>query len=295
MVASKPDESVILKGEGSREINIAILGVPGEKIGNPAPYLTDTILIAKLRLVSGKISNISLISLPRDLYVKVPQSDYFTKINALYMMGRERFPASPEVLILQKLREISGLQIDYFTIFDLNSVKEIIDSLDGVTVLVEEDIYDPQFPTENFGTEAFEMKKGWQHMDGITAVKYARTRHTIEGDLGRMKRQQQVIDGLRKKIFALNLFWDLNKIMQIYETVQDNLITNFSEAELQKLWFMAKDVPFDSISNIALGVGQQEPLIKESHEWMGGVQAFVFVPVEGTENYQKIKEFIIRQ
>jgi len=288
----KSDDGTILKGEKEEQINVAIFGIPGDKSLNTAPNLTDTIIIAKLKIKDGTISKISLVSLPRDLYVKIPYSENYTKINALYQVGKKNNNPRPGDLILRKMEEITGLAINYYAIFDLYTVQSIIDRLDGVNVLVEDDIYDPLFPTENFGTEPFEIKKGWQHLDGITAVKYTRTRHTAEGDIGRMKRQQQVIDALRKKIFALNLFWDFEKILGIYEDVKNNVITDLDGSEFERLWLIAKDAPFDSLNSAALGIGQAPPLLLPSHIPLGGVEAFVFVPVEGIEKYGKIREFI---
>jgi len=284
-----------LHGEEDGIITIALLGIAGERSGNPAPYLTDTILIAKIKITNGIAERVSLVSLPRDLYVQIPHSEEFTKINALYLLGRERLTRDPEQFILEKLEDITGFAIQYFIVFDMKTVENIIDRLDGLSVYVPEDVSDPRFPNQSFGYEPFSVQKGWQHMDGRTALRYMRTRNTIEGDLGRMKRQQHVVDAMRKKVYSLNLFWDMDKLLGIYEEVKANVMTNMTEQNIKRLWTIARGVPFDAITMTAIGSGEAKDLVKEDHIRMGNVAAFVFVPTEGVEQYAAIGSYIQKQ
>jgi len=284
--------TVPLSGEKDGIITIALLGIAGERSGNPAPYLTDTLLVAKIRIQDGTAKRVSLVSLPRDLYVQIPHSEEFTKINGLYLLGRERLTRDPEQFILQKLEDITGLPIQYFVVFDMKTVENIIDRLDGLSVYVPEDVSDPRFPDQSFGYEPFSVQKGWQYMDGRTALRYMRTRNTIEGDLGRMKRQQHVVDAVRKKVYSLNLFWDMDKLLGIYEEIKENVITDMTEQNIRRIWTLARGVPFDSITMTAIGSEEAKHLVKEDHIPMGNVAAFVFIPAEGIEQYGAIRSYI---
>jgi len=145
-------------------VNLLFLGIPGK--GFIGENMTDTIIVIN----SGpKGENPIGISIPRDLLVKSPAQDYYTKINALYGLGENNEQGVE--LTKRAIKEVTGLDIDYFVVFDLEGVKNIIDALGGIDVAVQKDIYDPQFPAPYDSYETFSLKRGVHHLDGKTALK----------------------------------------------------------------------------------------------------------------------------
>ncbi len=135
--------------------NILLLGYGGK--GHDGAYLTDTIILAHVDIEKKKVV---LISIPRDLWVKVPtKTGYiFSKINALYQMGLfpEKFPflkeeykkSSETRLLTETIERITGLKTDYFVAVDFQGFKKAIDVLGGVKVYLEKPLDDYQYPIE---------------------------------------------------------------------------------------------------------------------------------------------------
>ena len=133
--------------------NLLLLGYGGP--GHDGAYLTDTIIFAH---IDKKQKKILLISIPRDLWVKVPskKGEIFSKINALYTMGlfpkkypflKEEYKKGPAIRILKEAVErITGQKIDYFVAIDFKGFEKVIDTLGGVEVYLEKPIIDPKYP-----------------------------------------------------------------------------------------------------------------------------------------------------
>jgi anionic cell wall polymer biosynthesis LytR-Cps2A-Psr (LCP) family protein len=106
---------------------------------------------------------------------------------------------------------ITGLQIQYFVLIDMQGLQNLIDSLGGVTIEVTERIAiaEPETPEELVG-EWIEI--GTQHMDGYHAMMYMRSRWSGTGDYDRMARQQQVQEALLRQMNPANV---LSKFQEI--------------------------------------------------------------------------------
>lgn len=262
--------------DGKKRVNFLFLGIGGEN--NPAPQLTDTIIVINS---SPKGENPIGISIPRDLLVKYPEKTYYTKINALYQEGGIN-------AIKTVISEITGLESDYYLVLDLDGVKNLIDKLDGIDIEVKEDIYDPQFPAQYNSYETFSLKRGLQHLDGETALKYIRTRHQPEGDFSRIKRQQQIISALKTKILSLNFFWDFPKIFSLWRILENNSLTNIGLTDIKYAWNLAKKTNFDEIEFNTIA----PPLVISDTAILGNETASVLVPKTGLDNYEEIKNYI---
>lgn len=154
----------------------------------------DTIIIARLDLQERTMNSISL---PRDLLVEVPGYGE-SKINGAYGIGISENPDS-RVAGVAKMRDTIeynfGIPIDDYVLIDFDGFREVVDSIGGIDINVPTRIEDPEFPTEDFGTKLLIIEAGPQHMDGETALDYARTRH-IDSDDQRRERQMLVIQSL---------------------------------------------------------------------------------------------------
>ena len=190
-----------LKHEDPNRLNILLLGLAGEH--RPGSNLTDTIMIASIDLSTKRVA---LISLPRDLYVKIPQTEQWTKINSVYQYGLRANNQDRKMgaqIISQTVSQVTNLSMDYFVILSFQGFTEFIDAIGGVDIMNEIDIYDNRYPGLNYSYETFSLEKGFHHLNGDTALKYARERHDDpEGDFGRAKRQQQIIESAKRKFFS---------------------------------------------------------------------------------------------
>lgn len=271
-----------LRGEKDGRINVLLLGAAGK--GKPGQNLTDTIMLASLDTKNKKTA---LLSLPRDLYVNIPETHTFTKLNSVYQYGLNN---AEEVSPIKKvIEEITGLPIHYFLIIDFEGFTKVIDDLGGINVEVERDIFDPRYPGPGYSYETFALAKGLQHLDGATALKYARERHDDpEGDFGRAKRQQKVIQAVKNKVFSLETFLDVFKLNKLLNTLGEHVKTDINLEDIEGFIGLVQELDLQNISNAVVDAWQKDSLLKVSHVFFGGVRAFVLVPRVG--NYSEIQD-----
>jgi LysM repeat protein len=118
---------------------------------------------------------------------------------------------------------------------------------------VEQTIDDPDYPDAGFGYEPFHIDAGWHHLDGHTALKYARTRATPGSDLDRVKRQQQVILAVRDKLLKEKrlpqLLTQIGSLLSVYS---GSIQTNLTPGQLRELIEFAAGIDRDQIYSVTL-------------------------------------------
>jgi len=271
--------------EDKKRVNLLFLGIPGQ--GYHGEKLTDTIIIIN---TGPEGENPIGISIPRDLLVKFPGEDYYMKINSLYKSGKNEKEGIE--LITKKIKELTDLDFDYFVIFDLEGVKNSVDQLNGIDVVVKEDIYDPLFPALYDSYQIFSIKRGVHHFDGETTLKYIRSRNQTGGDFARIQRQQEVINILKNRILSLNFLWDFPVILNIWKTIKAHTYTNIDITDIKYAWNLVKktnlsEIKFHTISNI-----DENQFLISDEVILEGQKTYVLKPKAGLENYQEIKEYI---
>ncbi|MBI5913040.1 LCP family protein [Candidatus Azambacteria bacterium] len=288
------DTEAPLKGQERDRINVLVLGMTG--VPHPAPFLTDTIIIASIKpspvrssIASNgaSTSKLALLSIPRDLLVKIPGSGARTKINALFAMN-----GKDPALLAQTIETITGQPIDYYLVLDVSGTQQIVDSLGGLNVLVPDDVNDLAFPTDTGGTETFAIEKGWRYFDGATVQKYLRTRHSKGGDFARMRQQQAVIEALRKKVFGLNMLYDFPTVLSLYRTLTAHIQTDIGEKEVKRFYDIAQNISYDNVIHTVVDGDPKDAsaLLKSKTIELGGMPAFVLVPKTGDFDYYSITE-----
>ena len=109
-----------------------------------------------LASLNGEEKRITLISIPRDLYVSYPEGKGAGRINSLYEIGK----ADRGVKYLaDKVSELTGQPIDHYIVIDFSGFKKIVDILGGIEIDVPEELIDTEYPDENYGYETLHIKK----------------------------------------------------------------------------------------------------------------------------------------
>ena len=149
---------------------------------------SDSILL--VRSDPGK-HLISMLSIPRDLYVPIPGHGE-SKINAAFAYG------GPPLLI-RTVNKLTGLRVNHIVLVDFKGFEELIDSLGGVT------LYNPTkiVSSQPFDGYIWHFNKGTIHLDGRKALAYSRIRHTTnpaDTDITREERQQRVFQALAHQL-----------------------------------------------------------------------------------------------
>lgn len=276
-----PDEEA-LRGADTGRINILLLGRAG--LHYPGKNLTDTVMILSIDL-SGK--RVALLSLPRDLYVPIGDSNLYTKLNSVYQYGLSTDQGIEP--LRQTITTVTGLPIHYFFTLDFDGFEKVVDTLGGISVDVPRDMYDTRYPGKNYSYETFEIKKGWQTLDGATALKYVRERHADpEGDFGRAKRQQQVIQAIKSKAFSLGTLMNIVTVNRLLEALGDSVKTDMPTEDMTRFFELAKSLDTQNISTTVIDAWKKDSLLRVSHVQVGAVSAFILVPRVG--NWSEITD-----
>lgn len=268
-----------LKGEGDGRINILLLGVGGAE--HTAGALTDTIMVASIDPIH---KDVAMLSIPRDLYVKIPGYGA-AKINAAGTYG------GPE-LSKQVVSQILDLPIHYYIQADFGAFKQSVDAVGGVQVNPEKALYDPDYPCDNGRNYCpFSLKPGAQKLNGATALKYVRCRHGVcEGDFGRAARQQEVLLALRHEVLAAKTLTNPIKMSALIDGIGDHVRMDLQLNEVQKLAELLKDAKTDTITTKVLTNEEGGLLVNGSNTFKGA--GSILLPRAGSFDYSEIQELV---
>ncbi|MDP4159534.1 MAG: LCP family protein, partial [Bacillota bacterium] len=209
-------------------VNVLLIGAdqrPEEKKFN-----TDSLILA---MVDPDTRRISLLSIPRDTRISLPGHGYM-KINAVAALTD--FPT-----LLESVQKLTGEPIAGYVQTNFQGFKKSIDTLGGITVDVEKDMY---YETGDIEDGYINLHKGVQRLDGSKALQYARFRHDALADISRTARQQVVLKAVAKEMFKLST---LPKLPFLISELMQAVHTNLSAKDILRLTKVA--VGFDS-SNV---------------------------------------------
>ncbi len=236
-------KEITLKKTDDR-VNILLLGIGGGK--HDGPLLTDTIIYAS---IDPKTNKITLVSLPRDLWIP----EFQAKINTAYSTGENKQRDGGLILAKAIVEKILHQPVDYAIRVDFNGFVRAVDMVGGLDIVVERSFEDFEYPisgkevdTCGFTGEDFEKRatasslleafpcryehisfqKGIDHMNGERALRFVRSRHAVgvEGtDFARSERQEKVIASFKNKIFSVGTFFNPTRILSLYDVFKDSI------------------------------------------------------------------------
>ena len=184
--------------------------------------------VIMLLSIERKTRTLSLLSIPRDLWVPIPDYGWY-RINAAYLFG-EVYEGSGGALARRTIESVFDVPVHAVAAVDFDGFVALVDAFGGIDVTVAKDLIDNSYPTRDYGFTRVFIPEGPQHMDGDTALIYARTRHP-DNDFKRMGRQQNVIQSARTALFSDELilmfpflFERFNEIIETDLTLAEQLI-----------------------------------------------------------------------
>jgi len=205
-------------------VNVLIIGID-QTLDERRRLLTiarsDTMVLATFdphRRYAG------FLSIPRDTRAQI-RGRRTEKINAAYAYGGTR-------MTIAAVEDLVPVRVHYYVKLGADSFARLIDAVGDVTVDVEKDM---NYRDSWAGLE-IDLKKGRQRLDGHNAMAYARFRHDALGDIGRARRQQQVIQALFARMRDPDTIW---RAPQVLEAISRSTETNLRPHEMLALaWFM---------------------------------------------------------
>jgi LCP family protein required for cell wall assembly len=256
-------------------LNILLLGLRGE--GDPnGGLLTDTMMVMSYKPKTGQVA---LISIPRDLYVTIPNSDNKGKINEAYAYGlsnkdwKTGLAYSKEVI-----EEVTGLDIHYVASVDFTAFKEVVDTLGGITVYLDE----PFVENVPFEEGSISLPAGKNTLDGQKALLYSRARYS-SSDFDRAKRQQQVLVAVKEKALNMGVLSNPVKLVTILDSLGNHVRTNAELWEIKEMAEMSRSADTSNIKRKVFDTSEAG-LLYQAHTSAG---AYILLPVGG--DYGKIR------
>ncbi len=266
-----------VKDDKLERLNVLLLGLRGVSDPNGG-LLTDTMMVASINLKSG---GVALISIPRDLYVEMPNHDYKRKINEAYVLGiedRKDWKAGLEYA-KKAASNVTGLDIHYAVSVDFNAFKEIIDILGGVTITLDR----PFSELGQFEEGPIYLSAGKQTIDGDTALLFSRARFS-SSDFDRAKRQQQVLLAAKEKAMGLGVLSNPLKIISILDSIGNHIKTDAELWEIQEMAVLAKRIDSSKVKQKVFDT-TENGLLYSSRDGNG---SYILLPEGG--NFDRIKQ-----
>jgi polyisoprenyl-teichoic acid--peptidoglycan teichoic acid transferase len=263
-----PSGSQVLNN-GQETVNFLLIGSDRRPGGS---FRTDTMVIAILRPNEGQVS---LISIPRDLWVYIPEWDN-QRINTAYQHGVSvGYPGGGAGLLKDTILHNLGIRIDHTAMVEFDGFRQIVDTLGGVDVPVscaytDWKIIDPSFDPQNENNWfLYTTGPGLVHMDGELALWYARSRQK-SSDFDRGRRQQEVLRSLFTQALQAGT---LTRIPELYNNLKDSVETDLSLADLLQLSLYAPKMTSADIRSYYI----RPPYVSS---WITDAGAYVLLPNE---------------
>jgi LCP family protein required for cell wall assembly len=257
--------TIAYKLKHGQQVNILLLGMGGEQ--NDAPYLTDSIMAVTIDPTTGRVM---LLSVPRDLVVRMnlqtpPTRIWTNKINAAFEVpyidiiccvapeykGKDGGGHAAE----HEVAKVTGLTFDRYIGVDFVAFRDMVNTLGGVDVCLTTNLDDYDYPDyhDGFIRGGIHYKAGCNHLNGEQALQVSRSRHAVQpqqsSDFGRSRRQQDVMQAIKKKATTVNGF---AKAPQLLDALQKNIHTDMSLSDMKAIYDWGKNLPDSSIIRVAL-------------------------------------------
>lgn len=221
-------EDLVERGE---KVNLLVLGL--DYIKGATARRSDSMMLVS---IDAETNRASLISIPRDLYLKYPEGKFY-RVNAAYAIdGAE--------LARKMVSDFLGVPINFYLVIDYQGFKEIVDLIGGVEITVEERL---QY-TDKAGDLNIDIKPGRQTLNGSEALGYMRYRGN-QSDLKRINRQQKFLRALLQSSIQLK-GW--SQIKGLINTGRKYTKTNLSLMDMYDLAKTARSLEMDDFTMKAL-------------------------------------------
>jgi len=280
-----------LVGEENDRINILLIGMGGKN--HDGGYLADTIMLVSLKPSTNQVS---MISIPRDMTVPVADGSW-RKINSINATAEAKQVGSGGPAMTEALSNLLGTPITYYIRADFQGFINIVDEMGGVTVNVEHTLDDYAYPIigrednpDYYSRyEHLHVDTGLQKMDGSLALKFARSRHGINGegsDFARARRQQLILQAVKDKLLSTSTLLKPTMIISISNQLREHVDTNISITDMIALWDKYKNTDKANLINKVIDNSAGGLLVDET----GVDGAYLLMPRSG--NYNEVKNFV---
>jgi LCP family protein required for cell wall assembly len=273
-----------LKGSDEGRVNVLIVGYSVDDPGHPGASLTDSIMLLSM---STSSHTGYMLSIPRDLYVKIPGYGY-GKINEAYKDG-----GMP--LLEQIVENNFDTHIGYYALIDYAAVRDTVNALGGITVNIQstdpDGLYDPNISPADGGP--LKLSNGTRNLDGQTALNLTRARGDAYGSYGfprsdfdRTQHQRQVFTAIKDKL-SWKLVLDPRKNGEVFNALAGNVKTDVSLSEVRPLFRLFTSIPSAQLQSVSLNDFNGKNLLRST-----SYEGSTLSPAAGINDYSDIRSVL---
>ncbi|MFZ5982006.1 MAG: LCP family protein, partial [Patescibacteria group bacterium] len=288
LVHSLPGVKNELKGEAEDRINIAVLGMRGENVEGGG-LLADTIIVVSIKPKENKLS---MISVPRDLFVTVPGTSDKQKINAVHHYGEQKSKGQGLEDMKTVLSEVLGIDVQYAASINFEGFKQFVNAIGGVEITLdkafeepmqfqEEKVCDPNVftkPTGNYEYKYYTRQDGTKYIAKTYPLclnpntecggdfKLPAGKQTLNGDQAlcfvrsrktssdfeRAKRQQLLIQNIKDQLLSAGTLTDFSKLSGILDSLGNNVRSDLALWEMSRFYELYSQMNNPSIAQRVL-------------------------------------------
>lgn len=224
--------------------NYLILGT--DRRAGAGDWRTDTIIVVGLDRAQKRAT---VFSIPRDLYIEIPNYGY-GRINQADFLGernRDLQGGGPQ-LVSQIISKTLGIQTNHWVRFQMDGFVRVVDAVGGVNVHLDCPFYEPIFNLTTQSWDYFTLPAGDNLLDGDSSYWFVRLR-LRESDIGRSARQRQFLWALRDKMLSANL---ITRFPELWSAFQDSFATDLSLIQLVELVSFGLSLNADNVRSSGL-------------------------------------------
>ncbi len=250
--------------EKKERVTILLLGVD-KREGEHGPWRTDTMILGT---IDPQSKMAGMLSIPRDLWVPIPGYGE-NRINSANFIGdRDKYPGGGPALAVKAVEYNFGVPVHYYVLLDFDGFEKIIDTIGGVDVNVERTLHDEQYPDPSPDNpdrvKTIHFDAGLQHMDGKSALEYARSRRSTS-DFDRSHRQMQIILAVREQALRLNL---IPRVPELMVTLADTVQTDLQPGNIITLARWAGEIGPENIKSVVIDPNMTVEHITPTGAWV---------------------------
>lgn len=288
-----------LNGEDRGRVNILVAGNSADDIGHNGGDLTDSIMILS---IDTKNHEAFLLSVPRDLYVKVPDYGH-SKINEAYVDGQNGafsesgYPAGGMGLLEKTIESSLGIDLNYYALVNYTALRDTVDAVGGIDVTInstdKRGLYDPS-KDYTTGKYLVKLSNGRHHLNGQAALNLARARGDAPGSYGfagsdftRTENQRMMLLALKSKIFTSGVLANPVKIGNLSDALGNNVKTDMKLSEVRRLYDIMKDINNGNVRSYGLNDLNGKNLLN-GYRTAHGQSALI--PAAGLDDFSDVRQ-----
>lgn len=286
--------SAQLKGQAQGRVNILLAGDSADDPGHQGADLTDSIMLLS---IDTKNNTAFMLSIPRDLWVNLPDGLGYQKINAANTdsgFSMSGYPNGGMGALEYTVSKIFNVPIDYYALINYTAFRDAVNAVGGVTITVKSPdprgLYDPN--------THIKLPNGLVNLNGDGALNLARSRGDGPGSYGfpasdfdRTSYQREIGLAIKSKVFSTGVLSNPIKIANLFDAIGNNVHTDLSTSDVRTLYSIFNKINNSAIQSVGLNstTFNGKPKVDLLSNYLASNGQEALIPAAGMDNYSNFQ------